>query len=502
LSASDFKMGNNFGSSQLQRIQNRLEKGTGKLPVRGCYHKLPKKIDEDYKVTDKVLGSCHAGVVRLATGKCGRENQKFAVKTLKLASLKSFKRAQMEAEVEICLTMDHPHIAWLYDVYESKNHLHLVMECMEGGELFDRLIELKQFTESDAADSMWQMLLALNYIHSHGILHNNLKLEQFMYDVKGSKHLKLINSSFRKVSDSNVKMRMSRGTLTYVAPEVLFRSYGSQCDLWSLGVLGFTLLSGYMPFSGSGTAQTKNIQEGRYVMKPDRWSKVSEEAVHFTQSLLQTNPDKRITAQAALDHPWITNKHKRGGAPQEVDQLVVDGLRQFGQVSKFRRCALQMMAWNISNEERALVRQHFVNLDQNKQGTITLSELKEVLVEKFHISNEETLHIFNALDSDRDEVIHYSDFLAAMVSTQIAMHDDLLCTAFNKFDTDRSGYITLDNLKQIVGETFEGESVEELLKEADQLKDDRISYAEFVSYLCGEQLGAGLGLVCERRYHL
>merc|ERR1719361_2271673 len=117
------------------------------------------------------------------------------------------------------------------------------------------------------------------------------------------------------------------------------------------------------------------------------------------------------------------------------------------------------MAWSLSNEERALVRQHFVSLDQNNQGTITLAELRKVLVEKFHISDEETMQIFNALDSNSDEEIHYSDFLAAMVNTQIAMHDDLLRTAFKKFDTDRSGHITVKNLKHVLGSTFEGKSV-------------------------------------------
>jgi len=484
----DFKMGNKGSASQLEQVQNRLETRVGKLPVTGRYHRLPKKLEDDYQVAAKVLGSGYNGVVRLATAAGGRQNQKFAIKAFKLSNVAADKKAQLEAEVEIFLAMDHPHITRLFDVYESEDHLHLVMECMEGGELFDRVTELKKFSELDAADATWQMLLALNYIHSHGIVHRDLKLENFLYDVKGSNHLKLIDFGFSKVWDPNVKMRMSCGTLSYVAPEVLSKNYGSQCDLWSLGVIGFILLSGYMPFSGSETVQTKHITEGRYTMKPDRWNKVSKEAIHFTQSLLQVNPEKRLNAQAALDHPWITNRHKRGGASQEVDQPVVDALRQFGQASKFRRCAVQMMAWSLSNEERALVRQHFVSLDQNKQGTITLSELKKVLVEKFHISDEETLQIFKALDSNNNEEIHYSDFLAAMVSTQIVMHDDLLRAAFKKFDTDRSGYITVDNLKQILGETFEGESIEELLSEVDQLKDNRISYAEFVSYLRGEPL--------------
>eukprot|EP00434_Breviolum_minutum_P041274 symbB.v1.2.036715.t1/scaffold5176.1/size30145/4 len=149
---------------------------------------------------------------------------------------------------------------------------------------------------------------------------------------------------------------------------------------------------------------------------------------------------------------------------------------------------MEMMAWSLSNEERAKVRQHFIALDKSQQGTIKLGDLKQVLAEQFNISNEETLQIFDALDSNHDEEIHYSDFLAAMVSTRIKLHDHLLQSTFKKFDVDSSGYITASNLRDVLGETWEGEQVEKLLEEADLLKDNRISFEEFKSYLRGDPL--------------
>merc|ERR1719394_1577252 len=140
-----------------------------------------------------------------------------------------------------------------------------------------------------------------------------------------------------------------------------------------------------------------------------------------------------------------------------MPEEVVNALVQFGQATKFRRCCMEMMAWSLSNEERAKVRQYFVSMDQNHQGTITLQELKKVLEDKFHVPEDETRQVFAALDTNNDEEIHYSDFLAAMVSTRIALHDDLLKSAFKKFDVDNSGYITAANLKQVLGNTFEGE---------------------------------------------
>jgi len=413
------------------------------------------------------------------------KDQKYAVKAFKLSNVAPDKRAQLESEVEIFLCMDHPHITRLYDVFESEDYLHLVMECMEGGELFDRVSEVKRFSERDAADAMWQMLLAVNYIHSHGMVHRDLKLENFLYDQRGSNHLKLIDFGFSKVWDPNIKMRVSCGTLSYVAPEVLEKSYGSQCDVWSLGVIVFILLAGYMPFSGAEAIQTKNISDGKYVMKPERWGNISDEAKHFTKSLLQVNPEKRLTAQKALEHSWIAS---RNNCACEVDDSIVNALRQFGQASRFRRCCMEMMAWSLSNAERSKVREYFLKMDANKQGTITLSELKTVLTAGFEVPDDETMAIFNALDTNNDEEIHYSDFLAAMVNTRIAIHDDLIRSAFRKFDTDSSGYITVANLKEVLGDTFEGAEVESLVAEADQLKDGRISYAEFVAYIRGTPL--------------
>merc|ERR1712045_238217 len=106
-----------------------------------------------------------------------------------------------------------------------------------------------------------------------------------------------------------------------------------------------------------------------------------------------------------------------------------------------------MMAWSLSNEERAQVRDYFEAMDKNHHGTITLQELRQVMHDKFEISDEETNQVFEAMDSNHDDTIHYSEFLAAMMTTRISVHSDLLRSAFRRFDTDSSGYITVENLR-------------------------------------------------------
>jgi len=272
------------------------------------------------------------------------------------------------------------------------------------------------------------------------------------------------------------------GTLSYSAPEVLAKNYTSKCDLWSLGVVVFVLLVGYMPFSGKEKHQKEMIKQGKCNIKEDAWSKVSKPAFDFALKLLNVDPDKRLSAKQALDDEWITARatlRQRGS----VNQGIVDSLIKFSRVSAFRRACMSVMAWSLTCEERAMVRDAFLELDVDRSGTITLEEFRQVLQRKFHIEDNAVLEAFRALDESGSEEIQYTEFLAAMVSSRIQLHDDLLAKAFRRFDMDNTEYISTENLKELLGETYDSAEVERLLAEADFNQDGQISYQEFIRYL-------------------
>jgi calcium-dependent protein kinase len=448
---------------------------------------LPKRIADDYSMAHETLGEGFNGSVILANNKT--TGRKFAVKSLKLSGVDPEKKQQLADEAGIYLSMDHPHVARLVDVYESEDALSLVMECCEGGELFERVSERKRFSEVDAAKSTSQMLLAVNYIHSCGVVHRDLKLENFLYERKegkGADFLKLIDFGFSKIWEKNTKMELSCGTLSYVAPEVLARSYTSQCDLWSLGVIVFILLVGYMPFTGSEGAQTNLIREGTFRMKEDRWRKVSDQAFDFVKKLLVVNPQVRLTAAQALQHPWIRDQGHAPGmvATPSLNREIVDGLCGFARESQFRRACMHLMAWSLTVEERAEVREAFLELDINKTGTVTVGEMKQVLEAKFDIPEEKAMSVFKALDTENSNEIHYSEFLGAMVSSRIALHDELLKSTFRRFDMDNNGYISHEDLRKVLGVSV---SLDGALRDMDQDKDGRISCEEFIAYLRGSE---------------
>jgi len=355
-----------------------------------------------------------------------------------------------------------------------------------GGELFERVMKLKRFSENDAAHAVSQMLLAVNYIHKRGVVHRDLKLENFLYEDKTSDHLKLIDFGFSHVWEPNTTMASSVGTLPYMAPEVLHQKYTSKCDLWSMGVITFILLSGYMPFGGAEAEQIACIKGGKFLKKPERWQRISETAQDFVGKLIVVNPNARLSAEQALRHPFIADcgrrKEKEGDS---VDDSIVDALQNFAKVSQFRRACMSVMAWSLSSEESASVRDAFLSIDKNHEGTITLAELRKCLSSKIDASDDQIRPIFDAIDVGQNEEIHYSEFLAAMMTSRIAMNDDILEATFRRFDTDKSGFITTENLRDVLGTHFMGTDVNELIREAGFGNDAKISYDDFIRYLKG-----------------
>jgi len=310
------------------------------------------------------------------------------------------------------------------------------------------------------------------------------KLENFMYDSPDSDHLKLIDFGFSEICEPNTKMALNCGTLAYAAPEVLDKSYTSQCDLWSLGVVVFNVLFGYMPFSGSEGDQVDCIRRGKYKTKKHIWDNVSPQAQEFVKALLVVNPAHRLTAHTALEHPWIKQRDEMERSKNLVDDVTAQALVNFAKESQFRRAVMHMMAWSLTNEERATVRQAFIEIDTDRSGAITILEFKAVLEEKLHIDHKHVREAFEALDTDHHNEIHYSEFLAAMVSSRIQMHDDLLQATFRRFDTDGTGFVTEQNLRDVLGENFGAEVVDAMVQDVGG-KDGKISYAGFTTYLRG-----------------
>lgn len=248
--------------------------------------------------------------------------------------------------------------------------------------------------------------------------------------------------------------------------------------MWSFGVIVFILLVGYMPFSGSSESeQMRNIKAGKFTNKKAKWDKVSAIAFKFVESLIVVSPESRLTPQQALDHVWLRTCDDGG---THLDQSIADSLCEYSKQSQFRKACMQLMAWSLTRDERGMVRDAFLELDTSKSGRINLTQLKTVLQTKFHVSEVDAVKVFQELDSNDDQEIEYSEFLAAMMASRIKFHDALLKDTFRRFDKSGTGQVTAENLKEVLGADFDADGV---MRNVDSNHDGKISYEEFMGYI-------------------
>ena len=180
---------------------------------------------------------------------------------------------------------------------------------MKGGEVFDKLVQRKTYSELDARELLLVLLGAVKYCHDRSIVHRDLKCENLLLVTKESDHLGSI-----KVADFGFATRVHGleklpqcGTPGYVAPEILKNeSYGLACDMWSIGIIAYILLGGYPPFNEKNQKDIfKKIKSGKYEFHADYWGNVSTEAKDFIAKLLVLDQKKRYTVDQALKHEWI-----------------------------------------------------------------------------------------------------------------------------------------------------------------------------------------------------
>jgi calcium-dependent protein kinase len=430
---------------------------------------VSKSLSEDYDVEKaRVIGSGYSGPVRL--GKSRLTGKLVAIKTFKKKMLTPKRLKFLRAEVSVYLLLDHPNVARLLGVYEDDNYVNIVMEYCSGKELYHRLIKRSSYSERDAAKATYDMLLALNYLHQHNVVHRDIKLENFIYeDPSETARLKLIDFGFSKLwypDSENSRMQASCGSIQYVAPEVLLGRYTSQCDLWSMGVVVYMLLCGEPPFEGTEEDILDSIQRGAFSFSPRKWNNVSKCAKDFVQKLLVLDPDQRMTAQEALGHPWITSimaNHPDVPVPLSV----LEDLRAFATGSHLRRAALSMLAYRLTSDEINELHEIFLSMDLNKEGAIQLGELVDVMTQQIsNISKEEISEIFGKLDRSRKGQIEYTTFLAATLASRMRLHENLIRHVFDQLDADHDGLISLSDLRSVLGPTIDGDDISIILKEA------------------------------------
>lgn len=267
------------------------------------------EVHKNYEFKE-ALGSGSFAVVKRAIRKS--DKQQFAIKCIKKAKLNAEELAVVHDEVSIMHRIKHENCISLFEMYESKKKVYMVIELLAGGELFDRIVSKGSFSEKEAANLMKSLADAIQYLHGVGIVHRDLKPENLLYaNNTDNSPIKITDFGLAKMKPDkgkDSKMNTACGTPGYVAPEVLMNtSYGPAVDLWSLGVILYILLCGFPPFYHENTnALYKQIKKGSYDFPSPYWDNISDAAKNLIAGLLTVDPKKRSTPKAVLEHPWVS----------------------------------------------------------------------------------------------------------------------------------------------------------------------------------------------------
>jgi len=291
-------------------------------------------IDDYYEVTSDILGQGYFAVVKVGIDR--KTKEKVAVKLVNKSLVE--KEETLANEISILGSMDHPNVVNMRAIFDTDDILFIVMELMEGGELYEEIVKRKTFSEKDAAEITRQLCEALAYLHERGIVHRDLKLENLLLKKKGSFEIKLADFGLSKLY-SGQALQTACGTPFYVAPDVLLGTgYGPAVDMWSVGVLIYVLLSGRLPFAADSDAELfRLIIAGNLVWKSPQFDTVSADAKDLISKLIVVEPDTRYTAKQALQHPWI----KKNGSANAVHGSMQQNLKTLSAESKARLLAAQ-----------------------------------------------------------------------------------------------------------------------------------------------------------------
>lgn len=330
--------------------------------LKGTNHRGNEEdIRDKYDLGD-ILGSGSFGQVRSAKLRELGSTEVRAVKMIERDDQDGewSNQAMFVREVELLQQIKHTNIIRYYDFYEDPHFLYVVMELCSGGEVFQKILELKRFAETDASAIGRQMLSAIAYIHQLSICHRDIKAENFMFAENSiSSPLKMIDFGMAtKFTPTQVLTELC-GSPHYLSPELIGQKYNQSADLWAFGVLLYLLMYGRYPYDGKSPQDIMTKILMNVIDFTHTKAKLSETAIDFLKRLLERNPRKRITAEEALQHSWL-QVQKAPKKPDEQGALPMEVLRSAHKHATATRKEIDKKVEELRNQKLRKIDDDFV----------------------------------------------------------------------------------------------------------------------------------------------
>lgn len=444
-----------------------------------------KKILQTYSLGKK-LGSGSYGDVFVGIHRIN--GQKRAIKQIKKSLLKDLQEDVMY-EFNLLKNLDHPSIEKVFEAYEDAANIYIVTEFFEGGDLYGRMNKDKYFDEHKASKIAKEILVSLAYCHSMNLSHRDLKPQNVMME-DSSLNIKLIDFGFAKYYKPDALLNDQLGTPYYMAPEIIAnKKYDCKVDIWSLGILVISMLSGCEPYCSTNVESLYNeILASKFDEHylSARYKHFSKNSINFIACCLRNNMAERKSSTELLDHPWIKIENPPQALSHELVKELSFNIKKSIGNSKMQEAICSYMALNSAKtDQRKAIEELFIKLDFSKDGKLSMKEIEmgfRYYPQDMPFSIYDMHEIFNKMDMDHSGTIEYSEFLEALMSKAEIANEENLKAAFAFFDSDNNGFIEAKDMRLIferASNLSDQASLQHMIDEADESKDGKLDFKEF-----------------------
>lgn len=371
----------------------------------------------------------------------------------------------LKAEINVLCSLDHPNIVKLYEFAEDRatDQLVMILEYIPGDTCASLIQRRGKMDESFAARLIRQVLIAVAYCHSRGIVHRDLKLENVMLtrtSTKSNPDCKIIDFGLGGYKDSrSITSGDFVGTPQYMAPEVVRREVGDFCkvDVWAIGVCAYELLTGTNLFGPATWQQPKQEEIQEIYDKIDAFEEFegfgsvsrSPEALDFLGWLLERDGHRRDNAKQAMDHPWL-DKHRVEGSG--LSGPMVMSMTSFVSAHPILRLCSFILATRADFPEAGKIGSAFLSLDADGDGEVTVEDLREAFMDSnwLGLGLLDSDAIIRAADFDQSGGMSFTEFLAACSYKRHSSPADIARLAFEVLDDDRDGFVHFSTVQGLL----------------------------------------------------
>ena len=486
--------------SKINKIVIEDENNNTQTTIFTTTSSLQKDINNLYKFKE-VIGKGTFGIVR--TGYRVKEispHKIYAIKSIDKTKISQKDIDNLEKEIDIISSLDHPNIARFYETFHDERYFHIVTELCRGKEL-SKLLKQKggKINEKECRIIIMKILHAINYCHSHGIVHCDLKPDNIIFESPNEEDenendnilnlldLKLLDFGLSSRIKKNEKLNNTVGTRYFIAPETIRGEYDEKCDVWSIGVILYYILSGKFPFTGNSNMEIfEKIQKVEPLYNKNIFNGISPNAIDFIKKCLIKNPNERFNAKECLSHPWLEPIFKHIHSEVFLKDNLILNFSSYHKCPQLKKLILKYLISTMGHTELGPYKSAFYAFDFKNQGIVTKKDIKKIFnLYNVDISDAQIKNIMSICDDPSKSFLTYSEFICCCINIGEFLTPEKLINTFLFFDMDNNLLIDSNDLKNTLlrcgRDVINHKEIEKILLEATKESDNKININQFIN---------------------